>query len=283
MHPHFTGAPIPAGADRVVIQEEVRRDGDKANIDEDPGKARHIRERGGDFERGDELVRSGRLLDKRAIVAAAAADVVKVDVFKRPQVSIMSTGDELAEPGTAAARPDAIPESVSLGVAALVDEWGGSILGRQRLRDDLSAMEEAAAQAVASSDLALVTGGASVGEKDFAKTMFEPAGLELIFSKVSIKPGKPVWLGRSRGTLVMGRAGESHVRARHCKAPARAASCRPNRKRPDGGAILAVRQTDGCTRKMRPARDLSPRSMEWHRSGAVRFPGFECAEGSRRR
>lgn len=203
----FTGAPIPAGADRVVIQEEVRRDGDTAIIDEDPGKARHIRERGGDFEQGDELVRSGRLLDKRAIVAAAAADVVRVDVFKRPRVSIMSTGDELAEPGTAAARPDAIPESVSLGVAALVDEWGGWILGRQRLRDDLSAMEEAAGQAVASSDLVLVTGGASVGEKDFAKTMFEPAGLELIFSKVSIKPGKPVWLGRSRHALVMGLPG----------------------------------------------------------------------------
>jgi molybdopterin molybdotransferase len=94
-----------------------------------------------------------------------------------------------------------------LGVAALVGEWGGLVVNRQRLRDDLSTMEAAAAQAVASSDLVLVTGGASVGEKDFAKTMFEPEGLDLIFSKVSIKPGKPVWLGRSKDSLVMGLPG----------------------------------------------------------------------------
>lgn len=203
----FTGAPVPQGADRVVIQEEVRRDGDTAIIDDYPGNARHIRKCGGDFEQGDELLRSGRLLDKRAIIAAAAADIAKVDVFKRPRVSILSTGDELAEPGTAAERPDAIPESVSLGVVALVDEWRGSVVDRQRLNDDLPGMERAAAQAIASSDVVLVTGGASVGEKDFAKTMFEPAGLELIFSKVSIKPGKPVWLGRSERALVMGLPG----------------------------------------------------------------------------
>ena len=203
----FTGAPVPRGADRVVIQENVRRDGDTAIIERHSGKARHIRERGGDFERGDELLRAGRLLDKRAIIAVAAADIAKVEVFKRPQVSILSTGDELAEPGTAAERPDAIPESVSLGVAALVGEWGGSVADRKRLRDELPAMEVAAAQAVASSDLVIVTGGASVGEKDFASAMFEPAGLQLIFSKVSIKPGKPVWLGHSQGTLVMGLPG----------------------------------------------------------------------------
>jgi molybdopterin molybdotransferase len=203
----FTGAPVPNGADRVVIQENVRRDGDTAIIDENPGKARHIRERGGDFERGDELLSAGRLLDKKAIVAAAAADVAQVQVFRRPRVSIISTGDELAEPGTAAQRADAIPESVSLGVAALVDEWGGSVMNRQRLRDELSAMAAAAAEAVASSDLVVVTGGASVGEKDFAKTMFEPSGLELKFSKVAIKPGKPVWLGRSGDVLVMGLPG----------------------------------------------------------------------------
>ena len=203
----FTGAPVSIGAERVVIQENVHRDGDTAIIDEHPGRARHVRERGGDFEQGDELLQAGRMLDKRAIIAAAAADMGEVEVFKRPQVAILSTGDELAEPGTAAERADAIPESVSLGVAALVAEWGSSVSDRRRLRDDLPAMESAAAQAIASSDLVLVTGGASVGERDFAKTMFEPAGLELTFSKVSIKPGKPVWFGRAGGRLVMGLPG----------------------------------------------------------------------------
>ena len=203
----FTGATVPTGADRVVIQENVRREDNTAIIEEHPGNARHIRGRGGDFEQGDELLPTGRMLDKRAIVAAAAADLAQVEVFERPRVSILSTGDELAEPGTATERPDAIPESVSLGVAALVGEWGGSIVTRQSVRDDLPSMERAAAQAIGSSDLVLVTGGASVGEKDFAKAMFTPAGLELIFSKVSIKPGKPVWLGRSGRTLVMGLPG----------------------------------------------------------------------------
>ena len=203
----FTGAPLPAGADRVIIQEAVRREGDAAVIDERPGHSRHIRKRGSDFEEGDELLPAGRVLDKRAIVTAAAADLAEVGVFMRPRVSILGTGDELAKPGTAAERPDSVPESVSLGVAAICAEWGAEVVNRQRLRDDLTAMEKTGAKAIASADLVIVTGGASVGEKDFAKAMFEPAGLELIFSKVSIKPGKPIWLGRAGTTLVMGLPG----------------------------------------------------------------------------
>jgi molybdopterin molybdotransferase len=203
----FTGAPVPEGADRVVMQEDVRREGDAAIFEQCPGTARHIRSRAGDFDAGDELLGTGRMLDKRAIVAAAAADLASVDVFKQARVSILSTGDELAEPGTAVDRPDAVPDSVSLGIAAMAREWGAKVIDRRRLRDDLPSMESAAAAALAASDLIVVTGGASVGEKDFAKRMFEPAGLELTFSKVSIKPGKPVWLGRCGGTWVLGLPG----------------------------------------------------------------------------
>jgi molybdopterin molybdotransferase len=203
----FTGAPVPTGADRVIIQENVRRDGDVAIVEEAPGCARHIRVRGSDFEQGQELLPAGRLLDKRAIVAVAAADLGSLEVFARPRVSLLSTGDVLADPGTAAASPDRIPESVSLGIAALAREWGAAVTRLQRQRDELPAMERAASAAVADADLVVVTGGASVGEKDFAKAMFEPAGLELIFSKVSIKPGKPVWLGRAGRALVMGLPG----------------------------------------------------------------------------
>jgi molybdopterin molybdotransferase len=203
----FTGAPVPAGADRVVIQENVRREGELAIVEKQPGSGRHIRKRGGDFEAGDELLAAGRSLDARAIVAAAAADLSEVDVFTRPRVHVLSTGDELAEPGTAAGSDGAIPESVSPGIAALCEGWGATVGGRSRVRDDLSAMEAAAAKAVNDADLVIVTGGASVGEKDFAKTMFEPLGLELLFSKVAIKPGKPVWLGRAGKALVLGLPG----------------------------------------------------------------------------
>ena len=126
----FTGAPVPRSADRVVIQENVRTSGNAAIIDEHPGAARHIRMRASDFAAGDELLAAGRLLDPRALVAAAAADLAKLEVCRRPRVAILSTGDELAEPGTARERADAIPESISFGAAALAAQWGAQCIGR---------------------------------------------------------------------------------------------------------------------------------------------------------
>lgn len=203
----FTGAPVPEGADRVVIQEVVRREGGTAIIDEAPGPARHIRKRGSDFAQGDVLLDAGRLLDARALVAAAGADLASLEVRRRPRLVILGTGDELVEPGTAHETPGAIPESVSLGVAALAEDWGGEIVARRLLKDDLPAMARAAAEALAAADLVVVTGGASVGEKDYAKAMFAPSGLDLVFAKVAIKPGKPVWLGRAGTKLVIGLPG----------------------------------------------------------------------------
>ena len=202
----FTGGPVPAGADRIVIQENVTRDGDFALFGP-PGAARHIRPRGSDFEIGDVLIEAGRRLDPRALVAAAGADCAELNVWRRPRVAILGTGDELAAPGTARATPGAIPDSLSIGLAALVGETGAEVVARRRLKDDLRAMEAAAAEALVGADLVVVTGGASVGDRDFAKAMFAPAGLDLIFAKVAIKPGKPVWFGRARGKLVIGLPG----------------------------------------------------------------------------
>lgn len=203
----FTGAPLPPGADRVIVQELVRRDGDWAVIDETPGRARHVRSAGSDFRAGDILVAAGTLLNAQAMVAAAAADQAELWVHPRPRVVILGTGDELAAPGRARLTPGAIPDSVSLGIAALVREYGGEIVDRVRLMDDPAVLEEAAASALERADVVVVTGGASVGEKDFAKAMFAAHGLELIFGKVAIKPGKPVWMGRARGRLIVGLPG----------------------------------------------------------------------------
>ena len=203
----FTGAPLPQGADRVVIQEVIQREGDQAVIVGPLSSGRHVRAQGSDFAAGETLLPAGRLLDPRALVAAAAADLGTLPVRGRPRLTILGTGDELVEPGQAAARPGTIPESVSFGVAALAKLWGGEVIGRVRLRDDPAALERAAAQALASSDLVVVTGGASVGERDYAKAMFAPVGLDLRFAKVAIKPGKPVWLGQAQGKLVLGLPG----------------------------------------------------------------------------
>lgn len=203
----FTGAPVPEDADRVVIQEVVRREDDLAIIDDYPGSAKHIRCLGSDFREGSLLVEAGTRLGYRELVAAAGGDLADLAVWRRPAAVILGTGDELAAPGSAAGKPGVIPESVSFGVAALSEEWGALVSDRQHLPDDLQAMEKVAAKALDQADLVVVTGGASVGEKDFAKAMFESQGLELLFSKVAIKPGKPVWLGRARGKLVMGLPG----------------------------------------------------------------------------
>jgi molybdopterin molybdotransferase len=140
-------------------------------------------------------------------VAAAAADLAEVDVVGRPRVLIISTGDELDDPGRPSSIRPGIPDSISFGVASLVRSWGGEVVGRRRVTDSLPAMEDAAKAALGQADVVVVTGGASVGERDFAKAMFEPLGLRLVFAKVAIKPGKPVWLGRVAGTSVVGLPG----------------------------------------------------------------------------
>jgi len=203
----FTGAAVPAGADRVIVQEVVEREGELARFAQPPSPEPYIRRAESDFAFGEELLPAGTLLTPWTLVAAAAGDVGEVRVARRPIVRLLCTGDELAEPGTARASAASIPESVSFGVAALVEEWGGRLERVVRLTDDLAAMERAAGEALEAADLVVVTGGASVGEKDFAKAMFAPPGLDLIYSKVAMKPGKPVWLGRARGKLVLGLPG----------------------------------------------------------------------------
>lgn len=203
----FTGAPLPAGADRVLIQEIVERSDDRAIVAAPCGSARYVRERASDFAAGDVLLPVGTRLSARAIVAVGGADLAGVEVFRRPGVTILGTGDELTEPGTARRHPERIPESLSFGIAALATDWGADVLGRSRVEDDPAALEAAATAALNRSDLLLVTGGASVGERDYAQPALLAVGLEMLFSKVAIKPGKPVWFGRVRGKLAMGLPG----------------------------------------------------------------------------
>ncbi|MEO6248596.1 MAG: molybdopterin molybdotransferase MoeA [Sphingomicrobium sp.] len=203
----FTGAPLPRGADRVVMQENVILDGDSVTLPAPNAGRRHIRQKASDFGTGDLLLPAGRRLDALAMVVAAGADVADVCVWRRPRVTILGTGDELVAPGTARERSGTIPESVSFGVAALVEEWGGETIQRLRLPDDLHAISGAAANAVEQSDVVVVTGGASVGERDYSKAAFAAIGLASGFTKVAVKPGKPVWFGRVGGTLVLGLPG----------------------------------------------------------------------------
>lgn len=203
----FTGAPMPNGSDRCIMQEYARRDGDDVIFSDGYGPGWHVRAAGSDFAAGELLLAAGTRLTPRAMVAAAAADVANLRVAKQARVIVIGTGDELALPGSAHLRADAIPDSVTFGVAAMVGEAGAVLVRRVIGMDDLLSLTQEADMALDDADLVVVTGGASVGERDFAKPMFAAHGLDLAFPKVAIKPGKPVWLGRARRAWVLGLPG----------------------------------------------------------------------------
>ena len=203
----FTGAPVPEGADRVVIQEDVRIENGAAVFDKHPTGGRNIRAAGSDFQQGDTLLDIGRRLDFRSMVALAAADRDRVSVYRRPRVAILSRGDELVEPGRALEIAGAIPDSVSFGVAGLARAWDGEVVRRERLADAPKILEAAAEAALAAADVVVVTGGASVGERDYARSMFAAMAPEEIFTKVAIKPGKPVWMSQIGGRFIVGLPG----------------------------------------------------------------------------
>ncbi len=203
----FTGAPIPTGADRVIMQELVTQVGTTATLNLPPGSGWHIRDAGSDFRKGDQLLPANISLNPRALLVCAAADYAQVRVWRKPKLVILSTGDELVPSGTATQFPGHIPDSVSIGVAALTEQWGGQMVYRQCIADELTLLKAAAAEALTAADVIIVTGGASVGERDYAKTMFEDTGLNLLFNKVAIKPGKPVWMGTVGSTFIIGLPG----------------------------------------------------------------------------
>lgn len=204
----FTGAPLPGGADRVVMQEEVAEDAGLATFSAPLSSPRFWRAGGSDFTAGGVLVEAGRRIGARELVAAAGGDLATLVCWRKPRVTLLATGDELAVAGEARRRQGAVPDSISPGICALIDEFGGETDGRIHLGDMPEMLRAVAGDVLrAEPDLVVATGGASVGERDFARAMFEAHGLELLFSKVAMKPGKPVWLGRCGAALVMGLPG----------------------------------------------------------------------------
>lgn len=203
----FTGAPLPANADRVVVQEDVSSEGAVICFTRPLAHRRHVRAAGSDFRLGEMLLEEGTKLGPLQLVAAAAADRDHIEVYRRPAISILCCGDELSPPGSAGPSRDRVPESISFAVAALARRWGGTIVSRDIVPDDLPTICAVAARAVSSSDVVVVVGGASVGEKDFAKAAFSQCGMTTLFDKVAMKPGKPVWFGRAANTFVAGLPG----------------------------------------------------------------------------
>ncbi|ANT51815.1 gephyrin-like molybdotransferase Glp [Mesorhizobium amorphae] len=193
----FTGAPLPEGADTIVIQENVRDIGGGAiEVTEPTAEGRNIRRLGLDFTRGDVLLEKGRLLDPAALSLAASANHPEVTVVKRPLVAIIATGDELLPPGSALG-PDQIISSNAYGVAAAAQSVGARALDLGIAADRKEAIAALVKQAVEQgADVIVTLGGASVGDHDLIHDVLTGEGMTLDFWKIAMRPGKPLMFGR---------------------------------------------------------------------------------------
>jgi molybdopterin molybdotransferase len=207
----FTGAGVPAGADAVVMQENVTREGDTAVFAEKPRVGQSLRRRGEDLRAGGQAIAKGTRLRPAHLALAAALDLSAVAVARRPEVAILATGDELRPPGSEAV-PGSIPESNTVVLRAMARRSGACARALPFVRDDREATERAFASALEEADVLVTIGGVSVGDHDLVRPALAAVGVELDFWRVAIKPGKPLAIGRRarpgrRDAIVIGLPG----------------------------------------------------------------------------
>lgn len=201
----FTGAPVPAGADHILIQENAERDGDVITVTSVERSAQHIRPLGADFRCGETLLAAGERLSGPALMLAAAAGAPMLEVHRRPRVALIANGDELVPPG-AARGPDQIVCSIPSGLLPMIESWGGAATFLGIAADDVASIRTLAERGL-SYDLVVPVGGASVGDRDFMRAAFAAIGFSPAFEKVSVKPGKPTWFGKTGSAAVLGLPG----------------------------------------------------------------------------
>jgi molybdopterin molybdotransferase len=200
----FTGAPVPGGADWVVMQEEVTRDGDIITLGAGFGPGRHIRAAAADFKVGDGIA-APRLLGPNDLALLASMNVAEVTVARRPLVALLATGDELVMPGEEPG-PDQIIASNSFGLMALAQACGASARMLPIARDNEASLKTAFALA-ADAELIVTIGGASVGDHDLVGAVAASLGLKRAFYKIAMRPGKPLMAGRLGDSILLGLPG----------------------------------------------------------------------------
>jgi molybdopterin molybdotransferase len=204
----FTGAPLPEGADTILIEEEAARDGDTLRLSGEgpPAKGAHVRRKGGNFSAGATVLKAGDRLTSPRIGLAAMAGHASLPIRRRPRVTILSTGDELAAPGTPL-RPGQIYESNAVMLGAMLGDQPAALEIWPFLGDNFVNLTGALRDAAARSDILVTSGGASVGDHDLVRPALEAAGATLDFWRVAMKPGKPLMAGCLGNCVVLGLPG----------------------------------------------------------------------------
>ncbi|MDA5555971.1 molybdopterin molybdotransferase MoeA [Shimia sp. MMG029] len=201
----FTGAPVPEGVTRVIIQEDVTRDGDTITLSENLDKGFHIRPLGGDFKVG-QTIDAPRVLRPSDIALMASMNIASVPVTRRPKVAILSTGDELVMPGETPG-PDQIIASNSFGLQAMLRDAGAEARLLPIARDTEASLKAAFAL-VDDADLLITIGGASVGDHDLVGKVAQDLGMQRSFYKIAMRPGKPLMAGTmANGAMMIGLPG----------------------------------------------------------------------------
>ncbi|TCT39271.1 molybdopterin molybdochelatase [Martelella mediterranea] len=204
----FTGAPVPDGASAVIIQENTEQiDGRHIRITSAASEGANIRRSGQDFSNGQPLLKAGTQLNARSLSLAAAAGHGTLDVYRRPRIAILATGNELVPLGTLPG-PGQISASGGIAIAALAQENGAEIIDLGIARDTRAEIQDSVKRAIAEkADVLLTIGGASVGDHDLIRPVLGGMGMELDFWKVAMRPGKPLMVGRLGEMLVLGLPG----------------------------------------------------------------------------
>ncbi|MBB3964602.1 molybdopterin molybdotransferase MoeA [Rhizobium metallidurans] len=203
----FTGAPVPEGADSVLLQEDAEKteSGIRTTYAVRPGQ--HVRPRGQDFVEGAPVLMAGTVVDFSRLTVAAGMNHATLDVRCKPLVALLATGDELVTPGQQPG-PSQIIASSTFGIAALARKAGAEVLDLGIVADDKAAITTAVERArKAKADVIVTLGGASVGDHDLVQATLLDAGMELDFWRIAMRPGKPLMVGSFGDTHVLGLPG----------------------------------------------------------------------------
>ena len=204
----FTGAIVPSGADTVIVQEDVALVDRRLQLTGDgPGTAgRHIRLRAADFAVGTTMLRAGTRLTPGAIAAAAMSGAGQVSVGTRPRVAILTTGDELVQPGRNLA-PGQIPDSNGVMLAAMLQGEVAESTLPHHVRDEREILSKILKDMARRHDVIVTVGGASVGDHDHVRGALEDAGGQIDFWRIAMRPGKPLIAGRIGDAVLVGLPG----------------------------------------------------------------------------
>ncbi len=259
----FTGGPVPAGADAIIIQEDTDVIAEcRINVREGAATGTYVRPAGLDFSLGDVGIPAGTRMGAREIGLAAAMNMPWITVRRRPRIALLATGDEIVRPGEPIAE-NQIVSSNTLALAALIEGAGGEPIDLGIARDDLASIEERVAGA-SGADVLVTLGGASVGDHDLVHDALAQRGLELDFWRIAMRPGKPLMFGQLGQTVMLGLPGN----------PVSSLVCGTIFLRPAIRALLGLHPATEPRARARLGRDLTQNDQredylraELHRDG----------------